>query len=63
MRPKNKRIYLDPKRGRDIAWMKETEKDYRSLGFDTELKDGILTVFAVPRKRAKKKDDRRTRSK
>jgi len=63
MRPKNLRYYLAPEFGRDLKWLKDTQQDYRSLGFYTELKDGVLTVFAIPPKKPKKKEaDKRGRN-
>jgi len=59
LRPKNKKVYTRPERGWDLEWLKATQEDYESLGFDTELNGDELTVFALPRRRRKKKGSKR----
>jgi hypothetical protein len=49
MKPKNKKIYTG-----DLLVLKE---EYTALGFDTDLTDGVLTVFTI--KRRKPKEDKK----
>jgi hypothetical protein len=61
VRPRNKHITTRPDKGWDLEWLKETQKDYESIGFDTELTGNELVVFALPRRKKKKKEKRKRR--
>lgn len=54
MRPRNKRIY-----SLDKEYLTRLREEYTLLGFDTSLERGMLTVYALPRKRKRKKKDER----
>jgi hypothetical protein len=51
MKPKNKKIYEG-----DLVTLKE---EYTALGFDTDLTDGVLTVFTIKRKKESKETSNR----
>ena len=51
---KNLRIYQDQES------LTRLRDEYRMIGFDVELEPGTLTVFALRRKKPKKKDDDRS---
>lgn len=54
MKPKNKKIYTG-----DLVTLQE---EYTSMGFDTSLDAGVLTVYTVRRKKEKtEKNNKRKR--
>lgn len=60
MKATNQKIYSDD--AGELTRLQEEFRDY--LGRDTDLRDGVLTVFAIRRKKPKaKKDDKQPRNK
>lgn len=54
MRATNQKVYSDDRA--TLVRLQEEFRDY--IGRDTELSDGVLTVFAIRRKKPKKRDDK-----
>lgn len=54
MKPRNRRIY-----SADQEYLATIRAEYIMLGFDTSLDNGVLTVYALPRKRKKSKAEKK----
>lgn len=53
MKVKNKHLYSD-----DFDYLKTVNEEYQMMGYDTTLRRGELIVFALPRRKPKKKERR-----
>lgn len=56
MKVRNKRIYSE-----NFEYLKTIRQEYTDIGFDTSFDSGVLTVYALKRKRKKVKPERRER--